>query len=225
MGRKVKAAFEEKLKAVREYFEGKKSQKQLAREYNVSKTTINQWVSVYQGIGEEGLYTTSKNNGYSASIKLAAVKDYLNGIGSQLEICRKYKIRSKTQLQRWILKYNSHEEIKSSSTGGKPLMIKGRATTFEERVEIVKYCIEHGRDYNETAQKYNVSYQQIRNWTVKYDEYGIDGLIDRRGKRKSEDQMTEMDKLKAENKLLGAKNRRLEIENEFLKKLREIERG
>lgn len=225
MGKKVKATFEEKLVAVKEYLEGKKSQIQLAREYNVSKATINQWVSVYKGIGEEGLYTTSKNNGYSEAIKLAAVKDYLNGIGSQLEICRKYKIRSKTQLQRWILKYNSHEGIKSSNTGGEPLMIKGRATTFEERVEIVKYCIEHGRAYNETAQKYNVSYQQIRNWTVKYDGYGIEGLIDRRGRRKSEDQMTEMDKLKAENKLLGAKNKRLEIENEFLKKLREIERG
>ncbi len=62
-------------------------------------------------------------------------------------------------------------------------MTKGRATIFEERVEIVEYCIEHGRDYKETAQMCNVSYQQIRNWTVKYKEYGIDGLIDRRGKR------------------------------------------
>ena len=40
-------------------------------------------------------------------------------------------------------------------------MTKGRKTTYEERVEIVKYCIEHQNNYAETAQKYQVSYQQV----------------------------------------------------------------
>jgi len=59
-------------------------------------------------------------------------------------------------------------------------MIKGRNTTFEERIEIIKYCIEHDRNYNETAENFQVSYRQVRSWTVKYDESGVDALVDRR---------------------------------------------
>lgn len=37
------------------------------------------------------------------------------------------------------MKYNGHEELKSSGTGGCTIMTKGRKTTFEKRVEIVQY--------------------------------------------------------------------------------------
>ena len=43
-------------------------------------------------------------------------------------------------------------------------MTKGRTTTYEERIEIVSYCIEHGNDYAATIEKYGVSYQQIYSW-------------------------------------------------------------
>ncbi|VBB04810.1 trp repressor/replication initiator, partial [Lucifera butyrica] len=33
---------------------------------------------------------------------------------------------------------------------------KGRKTTYEERVEIVKYCIEQQNNYAKTAQKHQV---------------------------------------------------------------------
>jgi transposase len=33
-------------------------------------------------------------------------------------------------------------------------MTKGRKTTYEERVEIVKHCIENNYNYTETSQKY-----------------------------------------------------------------------
>lgn len=46
-------------------------------------------------------------------------------------------------------------------------MTKGRKTTYEERVEIVKYCIEHEMDYAQTAEKYQVSYQQIYHMDTK----------------------------------------------------------
>ena len=39
-------------------------------------------------------------------------------------------------------------------------MTKGRKTTFEERVEIVQYCIAHNHNYAETAENHRVSYQQ-----------------------------------------------------------------
>lgn len=103
-------------------------------------------------------------------------------------------------------------------------MTNGRKTTFDERVEIVQYCISHGKDYGATIEKYNVSYQQIYSWVKKYEAKGIDGLIDKRGKTKPEAELTDMDRLKAEMKMLEAKNIELEMENRLLKKLAEIER-
>jgi transposase-like protein len=225
MGRKSKVSYEQKLSVVKDYLEGKKSQGQMAREHNVALISIQRWISLYQSMGETGLTTSSKNAQYPKELKYAAVKEYISGILSQLDICKKYNIRSAAQLSNWILKYNGHEKLKSSGSGGRIFMAKGRNTTFEERIEIVKYCIEHDRNYNETAEKHKVSYQQVYSWTVKYNKSGIDVLVDRRGKRKSEDELTEIDRLRAQNKLLEAKNRRLEMENEVLKKLKEIERG
>lgn len=53
---------------------------------------------------------------------------------------------------------------------------------------------------------------------------GVAAFQDKRGKRKSEDEMSEVEKLRAQNKLLEAKNRRKQMEIDFLKKLDEIER-
>ena len=41
-------------------------------------------------------------------------------------------------------------------------MKKARSTTQEERLQIVKECMESGRNYGEMAQKYNVSYNTRR---------------------------------------------------------------
>lgn len=65
---------------------------------------------------------------------------------------------------------------------------------------------------------------QARNYTVKYKEKGVEGLRDRRGKRKSQDEMNELEKLRAEVKILRAEKERAKMEISFLKKLEEIER-
>ena len=102
-------------------------------------------------------------------------------------------------------------------------MTKGRKTTFEERIEIVSYCIAQGNDYASAMEKYGVSYQQIYSWVRKYESQGSEGLKDRRGKHKAEAEMTETERLRAEIKLLTAKNKRLELEARVLKKLKELE--
>ena len=96
-------------------------------------------------------------------------------------------------------------------------------TTFDERVEIVQYCIEHDHNYAQTAQRYQISYQQARNYTVKYETGGVEALRDKRGKRKTPDEMNELERLRAEVKILKAEKARAQMEASFLKKLEEIE--
>lgn len=224
MKRKAKIKPEVKIKAVQDYLNGIKSVISICDELSVVKSTVLSWITLYRSQGESGLITKPNNLKYTKELKERAVKDYLEGKGSLWDISMKYKLRSKTQLESWIIKYNDHEEIKSSSIGVNRIMIKGRKTALEERIEIVKYCLENKKDYNNTCQKYQVSYQQVRNWVNKFEELGIDGLYDRRGKRKPKDQLSELEKLKAHNKLLESQNKYLEMENELLKKLEEIER-
>ena len=216
--------FEEKIRAVKEYLEGKSSQREQAQRLGIKISSFQEMVAKYETFGEEGLQKGKKNNQYSAETKRMAVESYLNGEGSQIEICKRYKIRTKVILQKWIKVYNGHKELRPSRGRGSDIyMTKGRNTTYEERVEIVSYCIEHGNDYTAAIEKYGVSYQQIYSWVRKYNEKGAEGLVDKRGKRKPESEMTELEKLRAENRMLEARNKRLELECAVLKKLEEIE--
>jgi len=103
-------------------------------------------------------------------------------------------------------------------------MTKGRPTTWDERVEIVSFCLANGKDYASTMEKFGVSYPQIYSWVRKYEAHGVDGLVDRRGKRKPLEAMSELERLRTENKMLRAENKLKEMENAVLKKLQEIER-
>ena len=166
---------------------------------------------------------THKNKKYSTELRLKAVEDYLSGKGTMKQIREKYGILANKQLINWILWYNGHREFKErSSAKGEIYMTKGRKTTQEERAKIVAFCIEHNYDYGLTVETYKVSYQQIYAWVRKYEEGGVDKLKDNRGRTKPVEEMSEIEKLKAEMKILEAKNRQLEIENEFIKKLQEL---
>lgn len=219
-----KVNYEDKLQAVLEYMDGNMSQMDIAKKYNVSQASFQTWLRKYSSEGIEGLKPSMTYKKYSAELKYSAALEYLSGGMSQEEICKKYKISSKTQLQRWILWYNSHKELKDTRSGGNKLMTKARKTTFDERIEIVKYCIANNKNYALTIEKYNVSYQQIYLWVRKYEQKGIDGLIDGRGKAKAESDLTEMDRLKAQNQILKAEKKHLEMEINVLKKLQEVER-
>lgn len=219
-----KRSAEEIIQSVERCIRGESTRVTEGKRLGVSKTTFQNWLRRYETFGSEGFRCT-KNQQYSSELKQAAVQDYLNGAGSQADICKKYKISSMTQLREWIKVYNGHRELRPSRGRGSDIyMTKGRATTYEERIEIVSFCIERGNDYTAAIEKYGISYQQIYAWVRKYREKGAEGLLDRRGKRKPESEMTEAEKLQAENRLLKARNKRLETENALLKKLEEFER-
>lgn len=218
-------SYEKKLEAVEKYKRGEESQKSIAREYGVNLAGVQQWIANYEAMGPAGLAAVHMS-GYSVERKTAAVEAYLRGEGSLMEICKKYRIRSRTQLRNWIKVYNTgHKELRATVGRGREIyMTKGRLTTLEERIEIVSYCIANGKDYGAAIEQYEVSYQQIYNWVRKYEQKGVDGLIDKRGKPKQLEEMTEVERLRAENKMLKAENQHKEMEIVVLKKLQEIER-
>lgn len=217
-----KLSYEERLLAIKEYQDGKGSYKKIAQKYGISTRCLVTLVATYEA---QGLSFGGKKK-YSKEVKLQAVTDYLSGKGTQQEICNEYKIRDAKQLRDWIKWYNGHQEFKeTSSAKGEIYMTKGRKTTFEERIEIVAFCIEHGKDFGLTIETYNVSYQQIYLWVKKYEEKGVEGLTDRRGKTKPESELTEEERLRQENKILQAKIKDQEMEIALLKKLRELRGG
>jgi len=224
MGRKG-VSYDIKMEAVEKYKRGEGSQKSIAREYGVKKSSFQQWLAIYEALGSSGLAVGHTNCKYSAELKTTVVEAYLRGEGSQLEICKRYGIRSKKQLQYWITVYNGHKECRA--TGGREkgiYMTKGRTTTLDERIEIVSYFISNGKDYGVAIEKYEVSYQQIYSWVNKYEKKGLEGLIDKRGKRKPLDEMNDVERLRAENRMLTAENKYKDMEIAVLKKVQEIER-
>lgn len=226
MSRKIKLSYEEMLEAIKGYESGEGSYVSIAKKHGIAATTFREIISKYKTFGEEGLKRKTCNKAYSKYLKEKAVLEYLSGKGNQQEICNKYNIYSRRLFAGWVMQYNGHKKIRSHSDSGTDIyMTKGRKTSWQERIDIVAFCIVHGKDYALTIQTYGVSYQQIYAWVRKYETKGIDGLTDQRGKNKQESEITEAEKLKAQIKILHAKNYDLEMENAFIKKLKELERG
>ena len=226
MPNKQKSSLTEKINLIRSYLAGKISMREAAIIAGVSEESVRQWIFRYESEGVESFLPYEQNRVYNAETKLSAVLDYLSGEGSYLEISKKYKLRSKTQLQNWVKVYNAHGDFNSvKHSGGGSYMKQGRGTTLEERIQIAKECYSSGKNYGEMALKYNVSYQQVRTWTLRYEELGEVGLEDRRGKRKKDQEpRTELEKARIEIERLKHELHKAEMERDLLKKLDEVVR-
>lgn len=223
MPQKGKIGAEEKLRIVESYLAGKMGYRSAYEEAGVNEATFRQWLSRYKTEGAVGLIPSVHKRKYEVEIKKSAVLDYLAGEGSLQEICEKYGIKDRRQLGNWVKVYNRHEDFKIQ-TGGSH-MTKGRDTTPEERVQIVKECMANGKDYGGTALKYKVSYQQVYTWTKKYREIGAAGLEDRRGHRAGTlPSRTLEEELRDRISQLEREKYDLEMENALLKKVKELER-
>lgn len=222
MSKRVKYTKEQKYEILKEIKFSNLSIQDTCKKFNISYTVYENWKFSYETYGIEGLEESKTWNRYSKELKETAVLEYLNGEDSQLNICRKYEISSGSVLIRWIKRYNSHKEQKTTKGRIDAVMTKGRKTNLEERIEIVKYCIDQNKDYQTTCEVYQVSYTQVYQWVKKYEEFGEAGLVDRRGKKKIE--LSKEDKDNIEMRKLKKDNERLKMENDFLKKLQELER-
>lgn len=104
-------------------------------------------------------------------------------------------------------------------------MSQTRETSQEERLEIVLECLASNKDYGAMAIKHQVSYQNVYNWVKRYEQLGYEGLQDRRGRRKAKQvSRTSEEKMAIEMAKLKQENAQLQMENDLLKKVKELER-
>ncbi len=227
MSRKSNYTVGQKVKASTDYLSGLKSASLIAIELNMGKqgrNVVRNWAKKYNVYGESVFINKSKNNCYSQEFKEQVVNEYLNGHISPNELIVKHNIPSKSTLVKWIKMYNNHIELKEYAPKPEVYMADTLKTTYEDRMEIVKYCLAHDRNIKETAAIYGCNYAQLYQWVRKYEADGETALIDKRGKRKQEDELSALEK--AERKIAQLEREKEEYRKkyELLKKAEERER-
>ena len=221
---KSKYTAEFKIGVAKLYLSGEGSYRELSKAYGIGFATLRAWVALYREQNETGFYRGIGNKHYSKEFKRMCVEAVLRGDGSVDAIVAKHNISDHRVLRSWIQRYNANKELKDYNPKREVYMANARRkTTLEERKEITEYCIAHGKDYKGTAALYDVSYSQVYSWVKKYLSDGEEGLSDKRGCHKSDEEVDELERLRRENIRL---KRQLEERNmmvELLKKVKEFE--
>ena len=218
------------IQACKEYLSGTLSHFDVCKKYEISYNSknhtslLNEWIRRYLAEGEQAFIRSSGNSEYTSEFKTKVVEEYLSGYGSFLELAAKYSIPSKETIRMWVMRYNANRELKNYCPKREVYMAEARRkTTVGERNEIVQYCLSHNRDYKETASIYDVSYSQVYSWVKKYAESGDEGLTDKRGCHKTDDEVDELERLKRENKRLKRQLEEKDMLVQLLKKVKEFE--
>ena len=213
-----------KITIIKKYLSGEGSYERLADAYGIGSKTLKDWVHRYKEQGAVGFYRAEGNAHYSKEFKTMCVEAVIKGEGSVDDIVAKYNISARSVLNSWLSLYNANMELKDYEPKREVYMAEARRkTTLEERKEIVEYCISHDNDYKGTASRYDVSYSQVYSWVKKYRESGEEGLEDRRGHRKSDDEVDEVERLRRENLRLKRQLKERDMLCELLKKVKEFE--
>ena len=224
MSRRERFSPYEKEQACLDYINGNRSRSEICNCLHISTRTIQDWATIYKKHGILGLSKKTKNRSYSKEFKMELVRKYISGEASSVDLAHQYDISSGL-LRNWIRRYNANIELKDYNPKQEVYMAKARRkTTIDERKEIVNYCIEHNRNYKETAALYNVSYSQVYSWMKKYDSDGEEGLIDKRGRHKLDDEVDELERLRRENVRLKRQLEEKDMTVELLKKVKEFGR-
>ena len=227
MGRKAKYSPEQKVKACEDYLSGRKSALEIKNELGMGtrgEDRVRRWSRMYQTYGASAFEESHHNKSYSKQFKEMVVKEYLAGKGSLKDLSVKYGIPSDETLRQWISSYNNHIELKDYDPKSEVYMAERRKTDLDERLEIVKYCLDHGRNIAGTAALYRCSYAQVYSWVKKYEENGEEGLEDRRGKRRSEEELSDLEKAQRQITKLEREKEEFRRKYELLKKAESLER-
>ena len=223
MSRRERFTPYEKEQACLDYINGNRSRSEICNCLHISTRPIQDWAAIYKKYGILGFTKKTKNRSYSKEFKMELVEKCISGEASSIDLGHQYDISSGL-LRKWIRMYNANRELKDYNPKQEVYMAEARRkTTLEERKEIVDYCINHNRNYKNTAAKFDVSYSQVYSWVKKYDTDGADGLTDRRGCHKTDAEVDELERLKRENLRLKRQLEEKDMVVELLKKVKEFE--
>jgi len=225
---KKRYTVEEKARAAERYLNGEASAQAIASEMGMpssGRRSITEWAAIYRENGIEGFGSGDGNRSYTTEEKLQAVEEYLTGEGSTRAICRKHHIPATVTLRRWIKVYNSNRELRAYIPNPEGFVAMVKKTTQEERKQIVEYCLANGKNYKAAAAQFGASYSQVYHWVRDYEKDGDAGLEDRRGKRRSDDEVDDLEKMRRENVRLRAELEESRMLNQLLKKVKEYERS
>jgi len=227
MGRKPKYTKETKIKAIKEYIEGRKSITDICNDLNCGETPLRMWIKMFNKYGDSIFDDKPFNSTYTREFKENVVKEYLDGKGSIESLQIKYKILSIETLSRWILMYNNGIILADYKPMSEVYTMKSRKVSYEERIEIVNYCISNKYDYKGTANKYQVPYSQVYIWVKKVEENGYESLkLQKKGPKPKYlvEPKTSEELLELENERLRKENGRLQLELEVLKKKHRLQK-
>ena len=224
MGRKSKFTPEQKNKACLDYINGYGSFENIALNLGVHREVVRIWYLKYKEYGPDAFIENDTNKSYTQEFKMQIVKEYLNGTGSFTDIATKHNI-SYSMVNQWVSKYNNGEELRDYNPRSEVYAMKSRKTTFEERIEIVKYAITNNNDYKGASDKYSVKYSLVYQWVKKYNELGEEGLkfqTKGRPSKKVQKELTELEKKDIEIERLKLELEKHKRAEEILKKNIEI---
>lgn len=154
-----------------------------------------------------------KKSGYETAFKLAIIKEHLDG-GSITALALKWGL-ARSALRRWIDHYDQ--------SGVEGLLRKPyQYHSLEFKYKVVESYLNEGLSLRECCSRFAIANESIiLSWVRKYEQAGLDGLREQRGRPKL------MKKDKAASKPgpptrleeLEKENLYLKAENELLKKL------
>ena len=220
---KSKTSPEFKIMLCQKYLHGEGSYGSLSKSYGIGQTALYGWIKKYREHGESCFYPKAGNAHYTKQFKIKCVEEVLLKGYLVDDIVAKYNISGRQVLRSWILKYNANTELKDYDPKREVYMAEARRkTTLEERRKIVKYCIAHGNDYTHTAAYFDVSYTQVYSWVKKYQTQGEEGLRDKRGHHKTDEEVNELERLRRENARLKKKLEENDMLEQLLKKVEEF---
>ena len=155
---------------------------------------------------------------YTLEFKLECVNKYKNRMQIEIPRSNKYKRSFMDHVREWVKAYDDLgiDGLKYSSTN--------KDWTAEKRFEIVAKVLA-GNSITSVAKNAHIGKGQLYQWVRKYNEKGMDGLQCKKGRKPkipimSKKKTNKLSKSEKEELiLLREKNKLLEMENEYLKKL------
>ncbi|MDA9470545.1 putative transposase [Enterococcus sp. 5H] len=161
---------------------------------------------------------------YSFEFKLKIVQEYLEGKGGLSYLSKKYRVKSKKQVEDWLNAYHEFGEeglLRKRQNQSYPVQFKMDAIELYQTTEL---------SYREVANHLGINNPAlITNWMRIFRAEGIDGLSKTKGgpsilTKKKEEKKTKKETPKERDRIkeLEKQVRALQIENAFLKELRKL---